>query len=126
MASLDAEKAFDSVEWVYFWEVLLRFGFGPRLISWVKALYTALKARVRTGSGLSHSFSLHRGTRQGCPLSLALFALAIEPMAILLHAVPDDTLLYLRNPDTSLRALLLIDIFGRFSLTYLADSLGPG
>lgn len=93
-----------------------------------------LKARVRTGLVLSPSFCLHRGARQGCPLSPVLFSLAIEPMAILLRSAPavrginigpveekislyaDDTLLYLRNSTTSLReALLLIGTFSRYS-----------
>lgn len=39
VTSLDAEKTFDSVEWVHLWEVQLRFGFGHKFISWVKALY---------------------------------------------------------------------------------------
>lgn len=86
VASIDAEKAFDSVEWVYLWEVLCRFGFGFNFISWVRALYSFPRARIRTGSTISPPFLLHRGMRQGCPLSLTLFALAIEPMAILLRS----------------------------------------
>lgn len=49
LASLDVEKAFDSVEWVYLWEVLRRFGFGPNFISWVQALCSCPRARVQTG-----------------------------------------------------------------------------
>lgn len=86
VASLDTEKAFDSVEWRYLWEVLHRFGFGPVFVSWVKAVYKAPTARVRTGTVLSLPFSLSRGTRQGCPLSSGLFALAIEPMATIIQA----------------------------------------
>lgn len=113
MASLDAEKAFESVEWNYLWEVLHRIGFGNSF----------------------RPFYLYRGTRQGCPLSPVLFTLATEPMAILLRSSPlvfgililgsvqekislysDDTILYLRNTTNSLGAALsLINTFGGYS-----------
>lgn len=36
--SLDAEKAFDQVEWPYMLSVLVKFGFGNSFINWVKIL----------------------------------------------------------------------------------------
>lgn len=134
IASLDAEKAFDSVEWVYLWEVLKLYGFGRKNLRWLQLLCRAPRARVCTNDWLSRTFSLHRGTQQGCPLSPSLLALALEPLAILirecsevrglrvgrleekLSLYADDALLYLNDPGPSLSAALTIfDMFGSFS-----------
>uniref|UniRef100_A0A803JEC5 Reverse transcriptase domain-containing protein n=1 Tax=Xenopus tropicalis TaxID=8364 RepID=A0A803JEC5_XENTR len=134
IASLDSEKAFDSVEWPYLWEVLKRFGLGQQFIKWVQLLYQNPTAKIRVNGITSEPITLSRGTRQGCPLSPTLFALAIEPLAILIRNSPsiqgltygnisekvslfaDDILVYLANPAQSLPALLLeIQKFGKFS-----------
>ena len=47
--SLDAEKAFDRVEWQYTWAVLQSFGFVYNCISMIKALYHSPFASVLTG-----------------------------------------------------------------------------
>uniref|UniRef100_A0A673FPW0 Reverse transcriptase domain-containing protein n=1 Tax=Sinocyclocheilus rhinocerous TaxID=307959 RepID=A0A673FPW0_9TELE len=86
--SLDAEKAFDRVEWGYLFYTLKKFGFGENFISWVKLLYSAPQASVRTNNTRSEYFNLHRSTRQGCPLSPLLFAIAIEPLSTALKVNP--------------------------------------
>lgn len=130
VASLDAEKAFNSVEWGFLWAVLAGFGFGPRFLSWLQLLYARPRASVRTNGILSDSFPLGRGTLQGCPLFPGL-----KPLAILLLAEPggqggipvnsimeklalyaDDVLLFLEDVSTSLCvALDIFDRFGHFS-----------
>ncbi len=79
--SLAAEKAFDRLEWNYMWAVLQCFGFGEHLISMIKTLYHSPAASVITDNIISPPpFPLQRGTRQGCPLSLLLFCLSLEPL----------------------------------------------
>lgn len=86
IVSLDAAKAFDSLEWDYLWRVLETFGFGPIFVGWVKALYKSPSSRIRINNAHSESIQLEGGTRQGCPLSPLLFALAIEPLAIAIRS----------------------------------------
>lgn len=132
--SLDAEKAFDRIEWKYLFTALKKFGFGDRFSSWIQLLYTNPQASVCTGDTRSEYFPLSRGTRQGCPLSPLLFAVAIEPLSIALRSSPlfqgvhregvehrvslyaDDLLLYATDPATAIPAIIsILGEFGTFS-----------
>ena len=132
--SLDAEKAFDRIEWPYLLGVLSKFNLGDNFIKWISLLYAAPRASVITNGLKSFPFSVRRGTRQGCPASPLLFALAMEPLAEAIRSDPlvigiqvgptchkislycDDVLLYLSSPESSItRVVDIINSFGRFS-----------
>ena len=134
VVSLDAEKAFDRVEWSYLFYTLEKFGFGKMFISWVKLLYTSPLSSVRTNNTFSKYFQIGHGTRQGCPLSPLLFALAIEPLSLTLSQTSlikgvmregqeqkvslyaDDLLLYISDPAQSLPHVLnILDTFHHLS-----------
>lgn len=53
IAFLDAEKAFDSVEWGFVWEVLCHFEFRLKFLKWIRMLNCTPRARVRTNDRLS-------------------------------------------------------------------------
>lgn len=113
---LDAEKAFDRVEWGFLFACLKKFGYGPNFISSIKLLYTLPRASVTTNGKRSKYFQLSRGTRQGSPISPLLFALALEPLSLTLQTslaidgihrrgrehrlslYADDLLLYVSDP----------------------------
>lgn len=78
---MEAEKAFDRVSWEYLFLVLERFGFTEKSINSIKTLYSAPTARIRINGRLTDRIKLESSTRQGCPLSSALFALYMEPLA---------------------------------------------
>lgn len=121
---LDAEKAFDSVDWSFLYRVLHTFNFHEQFVKTIEALYNKPTAKIRINGTLSNSFQLQRGCRQGCPMSPLLFAVFIEPLSqwirqnkdiqgikmaqteqkIALFA--DDILLYIGSPTSSLPALI--------------------
>lgn len=76
--SVDAEKAFDRLEWHYLSQVLHHMGLGAQYISVIKVLYSSPIARVLIGSSYSDYIFISRGTRQRCPLSPSLFALSLD------------------------------------------------
>lgn len=79
--SLDAEKAFDRIEWEYLHVVLRKSGFGETFCKWIKILDSPRSA-VKTNGLISDYFPKYKSTRQGCCLSPFLFDLAIEALAI--------------------------------------------
>uniref|UniRef100_A0A8C4T7W4 Reverse transcriptase domain-containing protein n=1 Tax=Erpetoichthys calabaricus TaxID=27687 RepID=A0A8C4T7W4_ERPCA len=124
LLSLDAEKAFDMIEWNYLFTALEKFGFGPNICAWIKLLYTNPEASVCINNICSDYFKLERGTRQGCPLSPLLFAIAIKPLAVhcrnsyqikgivregleqKISLYADDMVLYISDPENTVPAVL--------------------
>ena len=79
---LDIEKAFDSVEHDYLYEVLGAFNFGSDFIKWIKAFYCKRSSYIINNGFLSNRLSMERGVFQDCPISPLLFLCAIEVLAI--------------------------------------------
>ena len=110
--------------------VLEHFGFGKEFINWKIIIYAHPMASVVTNQEMSQSFRLFKG----CPISPALFAIAMEPLATGIRACADiasvkikdtqhkislyadNVLLFLSKPKTSTLPLLhLMNTFGSFS-----------
>jgi hypothetical protein len=69
LISLDAKKAFDSVDQNCIEETFIAYGFGPGFIQIFKTLY-----RNITANGFaSESIKIDRGVKQGDALSCAIF-----------------------------------------------------
>ena len=77
---LDFEKAFDSIEWNFMFEVLRKLKLGAHFISLVECCYNNIYSCVTNNGFTSNWFRLNRGVRQGCLLSCLLFILCVEIM----------------------------------------------
>ena len=141
---LDFCKAFDSLEWNFLIDVLKRFNFGQSFIRWIQTLYNKPSACVKNNGYFSNNFPLHRGIRQGCPVSALLFIIATEIMAITLRQntkiqgigicdqnikilqYADDGVLLLNNEQEMCEAIATVNAFSSLSGTILNMSKCEG
>ena len=77
VAAIDFKKAFDSIDQEYLWEALEEQKVASGYIRIIRNLYAGQSAQVKTDV-LSRNFQIHRGTKQGDPLSSLLFNALLE------------------------------------------------
>ena len=80
LISLDAKKAFDSVDHRYIEDTLRAYGFGLGFINIFKVLYKDISARILINGFQSESIKIERGVKQGDALSCAIFIICIDPL----------------------------------------------
>lgn len=118
--TLDAEKAFDNVSFQWLSLVMQKLGISVPFYHFIHSLYSAPSATVIVAGIQSNPIRLHKGTRQGCPLSPLHFNLAIEPLSRYLsttssiQGIPfgqvnmrvalfaDDILIFTTSPQTDI------------------------
>ena len=128
-------NAFDRVSHDFLFACLERFGFGPSFIKWIKLIYHDVSSFVKTNGWLTAFINLERGLRQGCALSMPLYVLTAETMAINIRANPrihgirppeseeelklsqyaDDTTLLLSDDESINEAFNTFDLYERAS-----------
>ena len=104
---LDIEKAFDSVNHDFLFQVLHYFNFGDSFISWIKSFYNKRKSYIRNNGFISETINIDRGIFQGCPISPLLFLCAIEVLPILIRS--NDQIKGLKVGDQEKKVSLLAD-----------------
>ena len=119
----DFRAAFPSVAHAYIWKVLLALGLPVAFISAVKQLYANNIHWIKMDGKLFDGPTLLAGVRQGCPLSMIIFALCLEPLLrklanILeegdaLGAFADDIGIVIHNPWDKINRMS--DLFDKFS-----------
>uniref|UniRef100_I3KX85 Reverse transcriptase domain-containing protein n=1 Tax=Oreochromis niloticus TaxID=8128 RepID=I3KX85_ORENI len=128
---LDFYKAFDSLEHKFIFTALNKFVFGRSFCNAVQTLYSNSNSSIKLATGPSPRFSLKRGVRQGCPLSVYLFLLSVQLNShiklsslkglvianreILISQLADDTALFLRDASQVSVAINNIQPFSKAS-----------
>ena len=79
LVSLDAKKAFDSVEHGYIEKCLIRFGLKG-FIPIFRVLYSDLRSDIIINGKIVKGYRILRGVKQGDALSCILFIMCMEPL----------------------------------------------
>ena len=78
--SLDFKKAFDSIDQRWLSRVLHKMNFPTKFIRTINSLNKDANVRVLVNGFRTGQVPINKGVRQGDPLSLYLFLLAVEPL----------------------------------------------
>ena len=79
LLSFDLQAAFPSIIWFYIFAVLSAMGMPSAAIAFIKALYADARHIIRFKGRTVDAFTIENGILQGCPMSGALFAIALDP-----------------------------------------------
>ncbi|GKC67240.1 RNA-directed DNA polymerase, eukaryota, reverse transcriptase zinc-binding domain protein, partial [Tanacetum coccineum] len=85
-----ALMAYDSLSWDYLDCMLKYMGFGDMWRKWIRGCLVSVRASVLFNGSPTKEFQLHKGLRQGDPLSSFLFILAMEGLHILTEDADRD------------------------------------
>ena len=129
--SINAEKAFNEIQHPCMIKTLQKMGTEGTCLNMVKAIYDKPTENVILNGEKLKAFPLRSGIRQGCPLSPLLFNIVLEVLAtaireekeingiqigkeeVKLSLFADDTILYIENPNDTIRKLL--ELISEFS-----------
>lgn len=81
IVNLDQQKAFDLVNHTYLYKILDNYGLPEHFTRLIKNIYNTATSKITINGAKTKSIRLERGIRQGCPLSMALYAITCDPLA---------------------------------------------
>ncbi|KAJ4440686.1 hypothetical protein ANN_08834 [Periplaneta americana] len=85
LLSVDFNKAFDRVNHLYLQRVMECFCIPDKIISVIKNIYRTANSRIQVNGFFTQRIPIQASVRQGCPLSMFLFALSVEPLIRMIH-----------------------------------------
>ena len=133
LLAIDFEKAFDSLNHEFLYQVLQKMGFGPNFLQWIRTFYRNLSSCVLNNGFTTDIFFVKRGVRQGDPLSHLLFILALETLVCQIQEnknikgflingkeikttlFADDMTCFLRDTNSHFQLLTSLQNFARYS-----------
>ena len=78
-------RFFDSINMNFLLKSLESFGFGESFMVWIKIFHKNVSSSVTNNGFSTPSFNLKQDVHQGDPLSLSIFIIVLELLAISVH-----------------------------------------
>ena len=78
--SIDFNEAFDKISHDYLFELLRIYDFSERFQRRIKGVYDRATSSIQINGHRSHPIPIRSSVRQGCPLSMLLFVLCLNPL----------------------------------------------
>ena len=83
--TLDFQHAFDKAPHDYLCTILRSDGLSAHFVTGIRNLYTGATSSVQINGRLHGPIPIHCGVRQGCPLSMVLYTLCLQPFLSMLE-----------------------------------------
>ena len=80
LVAIDLEKAYDYVDRNALWTIMDEMGYSRQFIDKLRTLYNACDIQIMNGNDVCGTITGSNSVRQGCPLSVHLFVLFLEPL----------------------------------------------
>ena len=78
--SLDFQEAFDRISHQYLFTFLRSYGFSDWFVERIKCMHEEAASSIQINGHVSGPIPIHSSVRQGCPMSMLLFALCVDPL----------------------------------------------
>jgi sorting nexin-29 len=88
------KQAYDSIQRKKLYTIMYEFGLPPKLVRLVRATITGTEVQLKVQTGLTDTFEIRQGLKQGDGLAPILFNLALEYVFRKLPADTNGTLEY--------------------------------
>jgi hypothetical protein len=83
--SLDIQEAFDRISHHYLFSILKGNGFSDWFIDRIRGMYEGVASSVQINGHIAGRIPIQCSVRQGCPMSMILFALCVDPLLRILE-----------------------------------------
>jgi hypothetical protein len=102
--SLDFQAAFDNISHTYLYKIIRAHGFDEKFQRQINSMNEGATASLQINGHISSPIPIHCSIRQGCPLSMHLYALCLNPLLHMIEKELRGISIDPRKPRTAIMA----------------------